>query len=79
MYSQNSASFRTDKLRKGCYRTRRDDSYAFGQVTSDGRNWYAEIRVRETGEIIRHAGIWQRKRDALTECQHILSDVRYSA
>lgn len=64
--------------RPGCYRTRREDSYAFGQARRAGREWEAEIRHRDTGDLIRFAGTWASKAQAMQELQHILNDVRYT-
>jgi len=45
----------------------------FGQVRRVGREWHAEIRETETGTLVRFAGIWRTRRDAVEEIQHVLS------
>ena len=59
----------------GCYRVFAEDEHfqmcaIFGQVkkAKTGREWYAEIRISRTGELIEYAGIWFTKRDAVAEC-----------
>lgn len=48
------------------------DNYRFGQIKREGRRWTAEIRESQTGALVRFAGIWATKRDAVEECEHIL-------
>ena len=55
----------------GCYRVS-NGSDAFGQIRKDGRKWNAEIRKTETGEMMRFAGIWGTRKDAVEEIEHIL-------
>ena len=50
-----------------------NDSDAFGQIFRRGpRKWEAEIRRTETGEMIRPAGIWATKREAIQECVDLI-------
>lgn len=67
------------KLYEGCYRVRQDGSWAFGQITrkSGGKKWEAELRKVATGDLIRFAGVWPTKGDAVAECEHHLSKVEY--
>ena len=44
----------------------------FGQFKRVGREWHAEIRETETGVLVRYAGIWDRKADAVEEIEYIL-------
>lgn len=37
-----------------------------------GVEWKAEIRIAETGGLVRYAGIWPTRRAALRECEEIL-------
>lgn len=57
----------------GCYRVTYPDAYEFGQIKHEGRNWLAEIRDTETGRIVRFAGIWKTKHEAIEECEFILN------
>ena len=56
----------------GCFRVRTDNESRFGQIKREGREWHAEIRDKQSGQIIRYAGIWSTKRDAVEECCDIL-------
>jgi hypothetical protein len=58
---------------EGCYRVREDGLAYFGQIKRVGREWHAEIRRGGDGELMRYAGIWSTKRDAVEECASILS------
>jgi hypothetical protein len=44
----------------------------FGQYKKEGREWHAEIRNTKTGDLLKYAGIWNRRRDAEEEIQSIL-------
>lgn len=39
--------------------------------------WYADIRKSSTGDLVRYAGIWDSKRDAVEEVTHILNTRYY--
>lgn len=56
----------------GCYRVS-CDKQAFGQIKKEGREWNAEIRSTTTGTILRFAGIWNTRKDAVEEVQSILT------
>jgi len=60
-----------EKHYQGCYRVR-DGGEFFGQVKREGRTWVAEIRETNSGDLMRYAGIWSSKRDAVEECESIL-------
>jgi hypothetical protein len=53
----------------------------FGQFKRVGREWHAEIRKTETGQnwsrdvLVRYAGIWDRKADAVEEIEYILANI----
>lgn len=53
--------------------TRVSNGYHFGQVHKDGREWHAEIRESWSGALVRFAGIWGTKRDAIEEVERLLS------
>lgn len=53
----------------------------FGQIKKETKEpwgtllwWRAEIRDVETGNLIRAAGIWNTRKDALEEIEHILKE-----
>ena len=55
------------KHHRGCYRLRltADD---FGQVRRESpHQWLAEVRKAETGDLIRYAGFWPTRRQAIEE------------
>lgn len=58
-----------------CYRYNVDGLYSdlFGQIKREGRDWLAEIRYCSTGRISRYAGIWNTRKDAEEEIEHILT------
>lgn len=63
------------KIRKhfsGCYRLTLDDN-TFAQIKREGRKWSAEIRATYTGSLIRPAGIWSTRREAIEEVRSIAS------
>lgn len=45
----------------------------FGQIRKNGRQWHAEIRDTESGALIRFAGVWHTRRDAVEEVESLLS------
>lgn len=55
----------------GCYRVHMAKD-RFGQVFRKGREWHAEIRSRLTGNILRFAGIWKARHEAIGEIASIL-------
>lgn len=59
-------------------RVQAEGSEYFGQIKKQSdREWHAEIRRIETGELVRFAGIWKRKRDAIEEVEFILRKPEY--
>ena len=59
---------------KGTYRVSYPDAARFGQIRRySKRLWIAEIRNTETGTLLRHAGIWETRQDAIEECEGILN------
>jgi|DEB0MinimDraft_3_1074331.scaffolds.fasta_scaffold245806_1 hypothetical protein len=72
-------TIKTSKHYQGCYRIS-NGSAEFGQIRKQGREWHAEIRNMQTGDLVRYAGIWSTKRDAVDECLFILDrDYREAA
>jgi len=59
----------------GCYRLTLSDSY-FGQIKKVKRQWEAEIRENDTGTLVRFAGIWSSRKDAVEELLHIATTYR---
>ena len=60
------------------YRVNHPDSTThFGQLTKKGKKWHAEIRKSSTGDLVRHAGIWNKKSDAIEEIEHHLTRSPY--
>ena len=61
------------KLKKhyeGCYRISFGD--VFGQIKKVRRSqWQAEVRDTQTGQLIRYAGLWNTRREAIEELNHI--------
>ena len=60
------------KLKKhyeGCYRINYGD--IFGQIKKVKRTWQAEVRNTKTGQLIRYAGLWNTRREAIEELNHI--------
>jgi len=55
----------------GCFRIS-NNSALFGQIKKKGREWHAEIRRTNNGALVRFAGIWKRKVDAVEECEYII-------
>ena len=47
----------------------------FGQFRKRSDGWHAEIRDHASGDLIRFAGIWRRRRDAVEEIVSILNTV----
>jgi hypothetical protein len=45
--------------------------HRFGQVRNDFGEWIAEIRVIESGNIVRYAGRWKTRRDAVAELMEV--------
>ena len=75
-------SYAIEKWHRGAWRVRIDASWCFGHITrkcigDTAATWMAEIRNKETGALVRYAGIWGRKKDAVEECLSILTDIRY--
>lgn len=61
------------KILPGMYRVTRADNGCYGNITKHERSgWHADIR-NGNGELIRLAGIWPTKQDAVSEVQFILS------
>ena len=50
-------------------RTMGDDHYAL--VNKRGREWHAEVRNNSHGDIVRFAGIWTTKHEALATASDI--------
>ena len=59
------------KWMKGYYRLSADTKFAGIKHERDG--WHAEIRSRDTGDLIRYAGIWPTLRDAREEAERLLA------
>jgi hypothetical protein len=63
----------TDQIRKlsaNIFRiTLTDDR--FGQVRNSGKEWHAEVRRTHDGALVRYAGIWGSRKDAIEELQSI--------
>jgi hypothetical protein len=74
MESRTSATFSVKRHYRGCYRVS-NGSDRFGQIKRDGREWHAEIRDSESGSLIRVAGIWRTRSDAIDEVEFILSRI----
>ena len=64
-------TFKTAKHSINCHRVS-NGSALFGQIKKVDREWHAEIRDTETGTLLRYAGIWNRKSDAVEDCEHII-------
>ena len=61
------------KHRDGVFRYSLPNCDYFGQVKKiTNRKWMAEIRYSSTGALVRHAGEWSSKKDAIEEIKHIL-------
>ena len=58
------------KLTNNIFRITLTDEY-FGQIIRDGKKWNAEIRKTETGTLVRFAGIWNSRKDAIEELESI--------
>ena len=43
------------------------DDRRFGQIKREGADWKAEVRDADTGVILRYAGIWKTRREAVAE------------
>jgi hypothetical protein len=54
------------KLCHGIYRITLSSEH-FGQVRHVGREWHAEVRQTETGNLVRYAGIWPTRQAAIDE------------
>lgn len=74
MESRISAIFSVKRHGPRCYRVSGNGD-RFGQIKRDGREWHAEIRDTESGSLVRFAGIWNTRRDAIEEVEFILSRV----
>ena len=44
----------------------------FAQTKHGGSGWLVEIRVRDTGDLCRFAGIWKTLREAGEEAERVL-------
>ena len=61
------------KHRDGVFRYSIPGCDVFGQIKKiNNRKWVAEIRDVETGNLVRNAGEWKSKKEAVEEIQHIL-------
>lgn len=60
----------TRKQYSGCYRITLSDR-CFGQITKHHREWLAEIRYTDTGDLKRYAGVWATKKAAIEELTSI--------
>jgi|TARA_R110000824_G_scaffold155073_1_gene327289 hypothetical protein len=49
----------------GCYRVSLGET--FGQIKKVGREWHAEIRASDSGDLLRFAGIWGTRKAAVEE------------
>ncbi|HEX6957578.1 MAG TPA: hypothetical protein VF194_06280 [Ferrovibrio sp.] len=65
------AQFQTERMTPTLTRVR-CGGRLFGQIKRQGREWHAEIRRTDDGALVRHAGIWGRKADAIDEVEFIL-------
>ena len=63
------------KFGSGFYRLTLSPHY-FGQIKKSGREWNAEVRKTETGELVRFAGIWSSRKDAVEELLSIATIYR---
>lgn len=64
----------TTKLLNGWYRV--SGEYHFSNIKR-GRaygdtQWSADLRIRETGELVQLAGLWSTKRDAVEEAERLI-------
>lgn len=69
-----NAATRKSQIKKhyeGCYRISNNGPF-FGQVKKVNREWHAEIRQTETGTLVRFAGIWNTRKDAIEEIDSLL-------
>lgn len=55
---------------KGCYRLTLSPD-RFGQIIKRGREWHAEIRNTHNGDLVRFAGIWNTRKEAVEELTSI--------
>ena len=61
------------KHRDGVFRYSLPNCEYFGQIKKiTNRKWMAEIRDSSTGALVRNAGEWSSKKDAIDEIKHIL-------
>lgn len=74
MESMASATFSVKRHGPRCYRVSCNGA-CFGQIKRDGREWHAEIRDTESGHLVRFAGVWRTRCDAIEEVEFILSRV----
>lgn len=72
MESQKTKALKVRRHSKGVYRVSCGGE-RFGQIKQAGGEWHAEIRDTESGSLIRFAGIWKTRSDAIEEVEHILS------
>lgn len=59
---------------RGCYRTETVNG-KFGQIKKVNLKWVAEIRSSDTGNLLRFAGVWSSRKDAVEEVEHILNQL----
>jgi len=66
---ESAEIFEIGKLRRvisGLYRVTLSDQH-FGQIRRNGGKYFAEIRLIETGEFKRYAGVWRTIAEAREE------------
>lgn len=60
------------KYASGFYRVSGENYFANVKLDSKDKKWHAEIRRRDDGVLVRFAGIWNTKKDAVEEAKFIL-------
>lgn len=64
------------KLLSGWYRISGDEF--FGNVKHERRGehrgkWTADLRIRQSGDLVQYAGAWNTKADAVEEVTHLIN------
>lgn len=72
MTDQLTASLKVEKFSRGFYRMSGENYYASIKRNSEDKKWHVVIRRQTDGTLVRFAGIWNTKRDAVEEAEHVL-------
>ena len=63
---------KTTKFLAGWYRLTGEHHFSNIKLENDGL-WSADLRYQHSGELVRYAGLWSTKREAVDEATYLIS------